>query len=872
MRAIISHQNLDFDGLASMVACSKLYPNSSMFFTGKISEEVKRFVSLYKNVLPIKQAGKLSLDEVQELFIVDVNTSNRIGKFKDLIHKSVPITIIDHHTINTNSIDRATKTILPYGACTTILVKEIEEKNVTISEFEATLFALGIYSDTNCLTFTNTIYQDAEAVAFLLKNGANLLIVNEFLSVNLDEEQDQLFTSLLVNLETLDIKGYEVSLAVFKGDSFIGDLGTMCEKIMEIKSSDAVLLIVEMENRCYIVGRSSADEINIPYLLEDFGGAGHPKAGSATIKGGNINDIKSSMLNILNDKIKPQLVAKEIMSHPVKTVFEEMTVEEVNKIMFRYGHTGMPVVKDNQLIGIISRTDIDKAIIHGLAHAPVKGFMTRNVKTIDLNTTISEINELLIKHNIGRLPVVDNGKIVGIVTRTDALKVLYGKNVPKWYKKTYNDVIEDKDCKELLKKLPKEIYDILDKAGDVGDRLNEKVYVVGGFVRDLFLNVENWDIDLVVEGDGIAFAIELNKELKGNTKLYKEFGTGMLELENGKTIDIVTARREYYEYPAALPKVEKSTIWSDLFRRDFTINCMAIQLNKDNQGKLIDYFGGFTDLKNKRIRVLYNLSFIEDPTRIFRAIRFLARYNFSLDEETKSFMEQALGENMLSKLSNDRIKEELVYILKEKSLSESLRLMQDLRILSSINNNLNISNEIIDKINSIKSYQDQFKDIFKDINIVLVKVMILLSEVEAEAINGLLDLFCVNKEIRSKIYNGLISKSKVYELLVEEDLDKYCLYQSLHTLSREAILFYYIDSDNAYIRHYLMFYTLNLQNKNISITGEDLKQLNIKPGPIYKDILDYVLEAKIKGLVYSYEDELALAKKHYKALKGEKNV
>ncbi|SCY99045.1 CBS domain-containing protein [Alkaliphilus peptidifermentans] len=872
MKAIISHQNLDFDGLASMVACSKLNPDSFMFFTGKVSEEVKNFVSLYKNVLPVKQAGKLNLDEIDELFIVDVNTPNRIGKFKELLDKPIPITIIDHHEVNQNTIENAIKTIKPFGACTTILIQEIIKQDIPISTFEATLFALGIYTDTNCLTFNSTTYHDAEAVAFLLKKGANLSIIKEFMNVDLSEDQDQLFTSLLVNLELVDIKGYQIAITVFKGDNFIGDLGTMCEKLMEIKKCDAVFLLVEMENRCYIVGRSAVDEIHLPYILENFGGAGHPKAASATVKDGNLEELKSKLIDNMMGKIKSQLVAGDIMSYPVKTVFEDMTVDEVNKIMFRYGHTGMPVVKDNELIGIISRTDIDKGMIHGLSHAPVKGFMTRNVKTVDIDTNISEINQLLIKHNIGRLPVINNGKIVGIVTRTDLLKILYGKNAPSWYKKIFNDTAEDIDCKDLLNELPEHIYKILDIAGKVGDRLYKKVYVVGGFVRDLLLNVENWDIDLVVEGDGIFFARELNNELKGNTKLYQQFGTAMIELDNGQTIDIVTARREYYEYPAALPKIEESSIWSDLFRRDFTVNCMALQLNKNDEGKLIDYFGGFSDLKSRKIRVLYNLSFIEDPTRIFRAIRFASRFNFDIEDETRNFIEQALNQNMIQKLSDDRIKEEMIYILKEKSLYRSLTLMLDLNIFKSIDSELRITHETLEKIGRIDYALDQFKGSIEDINTVLVKIMLLLTNFPLERLHEVLNKFSINKAWYNQILDALFSKKSIYDILINDDLDKYCLYEALEPLPEEAILYYHIDSENPYIRHYLMYYTVKLKNIKPIITGEDLKKLNIKPGPIYKRIFDHVLEAKIKGLAYSYEDELALAKKQYEALKGEKNV
>ncbi|WP_026475908.1 CBS domain-containing protein [Alkaliphilus transvaalensis] len=867
MKAIISHQNTDFDALASMVACSKIHPDATMFFTGKLKEEVKEFIVLYKNVLPIDQAGKLNLEEVEELFIVDVNSPKRIGKFSQLLDKELPITIIDHHMVGEHSIKKGNQIIKAYGACTTILLEEIIEKEIPISPFEATLFALGIYTDTNCLTFSHTTYHDAEVVAYLLKQGANLAIVNQVMRGTLAPEQDQLFSTIINNLETININGYEILMATLVLEDFIGELGTMAEKIIDIKKCDGIFLVVKMEERCYIVARTIVDEMNLPLILKDFGGGGHRKAASASIKKGETEEVKSLLLKALQINTKPKITAKEIMSHPVKTVFEDMSVDEVNKIMLRYGHTGMPVVKEDQLIGIISRTDIDKAILHGLSHAPVKGFMTRNILSITSNTSITDINNLMLKHNIGRLPVIEEGKIIGIVTRTDLLKVLYGNNHPNWYKKVFHEEeLEDINCYHLLKKLPKDIYHLLDFAGTVADELNKNAYVVGGFVRDLFLHATNWDIDIVVEGDGIAFAEALNLKLNGQTTLYKQFGTAMITLDNGQTIDIVTARREYYEYPAALPKVEQSSIWSDLFRRDFTINCMAIQLNKAHEGKLIDYFGGLRDIENKKIRVLYNLSFIEDPTRIFRAIRFASRFKFEIEEETSGFMEMAIKDHMVEKLSDERIREELVQILKERSMGDSLQLLKKFRIIEILHPQLNLNEDLLKKVNYIDASIEKFKEFYgedKGINKLQIIIMQLFSNFSTDHLETVL-FKLANQTLAKKVEETLRNKDKLYQQLQEEDLDKFTLYQWLKPLKQEEIIFYYNDCDDPYIRHYLMFYLLKLRDIELEMTGKDLMSLGLKPGPIFKELLDDTLEAKVMGLIYSKEDELNFVKKKIK--------
>lgn len=857
MKIIISHLNLDFDGLASMVACSKILPDAIMVFSGRVNDDVKKFHSLYKNFLKINTANKIDTSKVSELIIVDVNASNRIGKFKDILHNNIAIKIYDHHPTGPLTIENATTVFKNYGACTSILVEEIIEKNIPIDSFEATLFILGIYADTNCLTFNNTTPQDARMVSFLLEQGANLDIVRENINQDLSGEHDKLLLSLLLNMETIEVNNYKILISTYETEDFIGELGYITEKVLDIKKCDAIFNIVKMENRCYIVGRGSSDHINVADMLKSFGGAGHLSAASATIKDGDINKLKLQLLQILHQKIKPQVTAEHIMSYPVKSVFEYMTVEEVHKIMLRYGHTGMPVVSEDRLIGIISRTDIDKAIIHKLSHAPVKGFMSREVKTVNYDTSINEINELLIKNNIGRLPVIKDEKIIGIVTRTDMLKILHGSNYPFWYKELFVSQTnpEKSNYGNKLKKLPSNIIDLLNLAGQIGDHLNYKVFVVGGFVRDLILNKPNWDIDIVIEGDGIAYAQEMNITLKGKINLYPTFGTATIILSSGESIDIVTARREYYEHPAALPKVEKSSIWSDLFRRDFTINCMAIQLNESKFGTLIDYFGGLEDLESKNIRILYNLSFIEDPTRIFRAIRFASRLDFNIEGETKEFIRKAITEKMIEKLSEDRIREEVISVLKDDYPHKSLILLNEYHILNELNSNLLINDDIINKVQTINVSIDEFTSFGVKFDKIKIIVLQILTNFPLEKLDHILGIF-VTSSCFSEINTALKNKNHIYEMLSKENLDKYLLYSLLKGLGIEAIIYYYNDCESSYIKHYLLLYMLKLRDISISLTGEDLKKLNIAPGPVYKKILDEILKAKILGLVYNKEDEL----------------
>ena len=865
IKLITSHENLDFDGLSSMIASKILHPEGFLVYSGKLDKEIKSFINLYKYSLQIYSYSEINLEAVDSLIIVDTNSKNRVGPFKKLLNKDLDITIYDHHKPTQESIAASKMVIKYYGSCTTILLKKIIKQNIEITPFQATLFLLGIYADTNCLTFKNTTHHDAEVVAYLFRKQADLDIVNEYLYEFTNETQDKLLMTLLTNLERVEVKKYHVYFAFSEHDEYINGLSNIASKITHIKNTDALFIISKMEEKTYVIGRSLEDDINVAEILEAFDGGGHRRAGSASVKNMPAREIREKILKLLREKITPQVKAKDIMSYPVKTLLEDMTVEKANRIMLRYGHTGMPVVKNDRLIGIISRTDLDKAMIHDLSHAPIKGFMKQKVVTITPSTSINEINELLSKHNIGRLPVMEGEKIVGIVTRTNLLQQIHGDSIPRWYKSNYDQSYDFLDVREKIHHLPQDMVSLIEVVKKVAKEENTKVFIVGGFVRDLLLNRKNFDLDFVEEGDAIKLAEKVNKRLQGRLVTHKKFQTAVVKLPQQPHIDFVSARREYYEYPAALPKVEKSTIWNDLFRRDFTINCMAIELNGEKEYQLIDYFSGLDDLSDGLIRALYNLSFIEDPTRIFRAIRFASRLGFSIEEETKKFILQAVNDHMINKLSQDRIREEIHGIFKDENLINSLALMKELNIFKSLNQGQDISMKEIQKIENIPNTLEVFNTIKReDIRYADIIVQQLLSGIPMELIPKIINNYVSYRQSYHGIIEGLRKKNRVYSILWSENVDLYEVYALLEFATDEMLIFYYNDCENNDIRHYLLYYKLKLQSINTIITGQDLLTLGITPGPLFKRILKEVLKAKVQGYIYTKEDEMAYAKKLYK--------
>jgi len=557
------------------------------------------------------------------------------------------------------------------------------------------------------------------------------------------------------------------------------------------------------------------------------------------------------------------------MSSPVKTVNNSTSIEETKKILLRYGHNGIPVVEEGKLKGIITMQEVNKAKQHGLGKELVSKYMTNQIVSVKLNTPLVEIQELMINYDIGRILVVNQeNELVGIITRTDLIRNLYGEgNIPKRSFSTYIETsskMERKRQIELIKKIfPERVQNILNKIGEMGDRLNYPVFMVGGIVRDLFLGIENYDIDIVVEGEGIKFARELSRDLKGRIKSHEKFGTAVVILTDGFKIDIATARREYYEYPAAFPKIELSSIRKDLYRRDFTINAMAIQLNQKYYGKLIDFFGGQRDLHLGTIRVLYNLSFVEDPARIIRAIRFEQRYNFKMDTSTEDFLKKAIDDKLLSRLRKKRVTEELVLILQEKSPIKSLKRMEELGALKYVLPEVELNEDTVGRLNRVKDNHNFWKNNMPDekIQFWMIYLCCLIKNLEKNQVQRIFKKLIFKQKSLDKINYIYTNLNQIIRFVSQKDkISPSNIYIKLKGLSNEILFLAMTENGDDIIKNRIIDYFKKYKIESVYISGKELKKLDIEPGPIYSQILDRLLYAQLDGEVKNKEDEIKFVK------------
>ena len=424
---------------------------------------------------------------------------------------------------------------------------------------------------------------------------------------------------------------------------------------------------------------------------------------------------------------------------------------------------------------------------------------------------------------------------------------------------------QEKDVTTLMSgRLPDRISSSFKQIGEVADELECPAYVVGGFVRDLLLKKENFDIDIVAEGDGIRLAREFAKRFHATCKSHKRFGTSAVFLQDGFRIDFATARTEYYKSPAALPVVQKSLIKKDLLRRDFTINALAIRIGFNRPNMLVDYFGGEEDIKEKTIRVLHNQSFMDDPTRVFRAIRFEQRLDFRIDKKTEKLIEDAVSKDLFHKLSGKRLFAELILIIKEKHCYKAVRRLNKFGLLRFFHEKLNFTKSQEDLMKRIEerikwSQSTKIEEEYQDWLVYLAALVIKLDEND-------LKQFCDRLAVPLKFRHVLHDLRERYQHILHNFKNKRSLKPSeivgiLQNLSIEGLLFLSAFTRENKVRIYISSYLTKLMKIRREIGGEDLKRLGLKPGPEFSRILSEIQRARLDGIVNSRQEEIEMAKR-----------
>lgn len=871
LEIITTHVNADFDALASMVAAKKLYPQAIQVFPGAQERNLRDFFvrsSFY--FLDFAKVKDINLDEIKRLILVDVRQASRIGKFAEALpNEEIELHIYDHHPDSPEDLSGTVEVIRPVGATVSILTKIIKERQLSLTPDEATIMAMGIYEDTGSFTFSSTTVEDFEAASYLLSQGANLNAVAEMITRELTAEQVALLNDLIRNSTTLNLNGIPVVLARTTTRQYVGDFAVLAHKYMDMENLHVLLALAQMDDRVYIVGRSRLPEVNVGEILAALGGGGHPFAASATVKDTPMVQVEENLRQILQTQISSRRTARDLMSFPVKSISAEATLAEAHDSLTRYNINAMLVMAGAKLVGLISRQIIEKAIFHGLQDLPVKEYMTTEFATVGPDASLAEIQERLVINKQRLLPVVDQDRVLGVITRTDLLNLLMASGAGAEYQmdRELAQPLRKKSVIGLLReRLPRRIIEILRQIGRVADELNFNAYVVGGFVRDLFLRHENLDIDIVVEGDGIALARQYAAQFQTRVRVFHKFKTAVIIFPDGFKIDVATARTEYYEAPGALPIVEHSSIKMDLYRRDFTINTLAVKLNERHFGMLIDFFGAQRDLKERRISVLHNLSFVEDPTRVFRAIRFEQRFNFRISKLTASLIENAVKINFFDRLSGSRLFGELKLILEEQNPIPAVARMAGFDLLKFIHPDLRCDEGtrwMLDQTRAVVSWHDLlFLD--EPYERWLVYFLGLIEPLKGKQLRELARrLNLLPKFTETLLGAKEAADQALVQLYRQPDMSRKEIYHLLKVFPTEYLLYMMAKTRQEVSKRAISLYFTQLKNVRPQLRGRDLLAMGYPPGPQYRVMLESLLDARLNEEVKTVEDERAFIHSHF---------
>jgi tRNA nucleotidyltransferase (CCA-adding enzyme) len=678
-------------------------------------------------------------------------------------------------------------------------------------------------------------------------------------------------------------------------DGFVPGLSGLASEIIDLTESDAVLLaneypLSENDWRLTVIGRTQIPQTNLNHLFQPHGGGGHSQAASLNLRTTNSQPILQELLAGLKAQVPHPPTARDLMSSPVRTIRPETTIAEAQRILLRYGHSGLSVVNNqDSLIGIISRRDLDIALHHGFSHAPVKGYMTGNLKTITPDTSLPEIESLMVTYDIGRLPVLDDGRLVGIVTRTDILRELHQLTIQNRESKTENYIQNLGLNTELENRLTPQLWELLTTASQEAEKRGWHLYLVGGAVRDLLLSeTENHtlminDIDLVVDGfhktANVGAGVELAKALQqiypnARLEIHGAFQTAALlwhkdPVLDSLWVDIATARTEFYPYPAANPEVEASSIRQDLYRRDFTINAMALRLTSPRAGELLDFFGGLIDLQNQQIRILHANSFIEDPTRIYRGVRFAVRFRFNIEPQTETYIRYAINSGVYDRTSQEnsktpalqtRLKTELKYILSAPYWQSALELLNNLGALQCIHPSLKLEAELYRQLNLLEHCLRKF-DQKQTLIYWQIRLEVLIAYLQPEYRVKVAKNLQLTDDSITRLEKLSQIQSEVITLLPTFAKPSQTLYL-LRKYDLQTLILIALQSPRK-IRKQIWQYLTNLGNIQPLLNGDDLKELGYKPSPQYKQMLDDLLTVTVDGIIKDKAEAKEFLAQHY---------
>ena len=912
MDLVLCHTTADFDALGAAVGLTCLHPGARIVLAGGCHPTVQSFLALHRDEYPLLERRAVNIQGVQSLAIVDTQVLERLGPVApwvtELAQRGGDIAVYDHHEQADSNIPATASCVETVGAATTLVVEQLKTRSIALTVAEATVMALGIHVDTGSLTFTSATPRDAAALTWLLEQGASQVAIAEFVTPNLSQSLQTALETAMAQFQRERRLGHTLGWVILETQDYLPGLSGLAERLLSLMDVDSLVLGAwypsRVAKKLVLIGRARGrwaalgNRLGIDFnqVFASLGGGGHATAASVTLVTQDPTAVLQQVLAQVRQQIPATPVARDLMSAPVRTIRPETLITEAQRILLRYGHSGLSVVdSEGQLVGMISRRDIDLALHHGFGHAPVKGYMTTLVKTIAPSTALPEIEALMVTYDIGRLPVIAAGQLVGIVTRTDVLRQLHQEqqSEPALSVNLSVPIVRPPPAsqlwEELQRRLTPDLCTMLKEMAAVALERGWHLYLVGGAVRDLFLTPASvpltlQDVDLVVDsaaqtlemGAGVILAQAVRaKHPDAELQTYGRFQTAALIWHHDHShhpslmIDIATARTEFYPYPAANPEVEVSSIRQDLYRRDFTINALAVSLTQPRPGHLLDFFGGLVDLQRRHIRVLHANSFIEDPTRIYRAVRFVVRLDFTLESQTEGFIRYAIQSGVYKRLQAEitqlpalqtRLKAELKYILEATYWETALGLLNRLGALVCLHPDLVLRDYLWQQLRRISRWLMQV-ELLSTLIPWQVRLELLITALSPPTRQSVAENLQLPQSSVTRLANLADTEDMLLKQLPRGDRPSQCV-QLLRSYDTETLLLVCVRHPHAVGDRIWRYLTTWMQVK-APLNGNDLKRLGYRPGPEYRSMLEMLLAATLDGEITNRADAEIFINRQY---------
>lgn len=856
MKLILTHDHADFDALASLLGAARLNADHLPLLPDQLNANVSRFLALYGGGLPFINRAQLSAKRIEQVIAVD---TQRVAHRKGMTKKTL-VHFIDHHPMTAGLTANQSFSGAVTGACATLLVEQIEAQGLALNPLEATLLTLGIYEDTGSLAYGTTTARDLRAAAWLLDQGAALDTIRQFLAHPLDEAQQTLLTQLLQAAVTRTLQGHRVTVAAVQAGQPVNEISTVAQRLRDLLDTQVLLVLVQLPATLHLVARATVDSVELGDVARFYGGGGHRRAAAATLKEHTFEAAAATLWEQVEQHITPLTTVRDLMSYGAYAVEHDRPLHEIAPRLRRIGHEGYPVVEHGRLVGLLTRRDLDRALEHGLGQMQVREVMQAGAVSVQSGESFDHLQRLMTESERGQVPVVDeNGRVIGIVTRTDVLahwRRLHSGAVPAGSRL-------DPDRMQTVLGFDAALS--IQRIAEAAQTSGEALYLVGGCVRDLLLGRRNLDLDFVVEGDAIALARRIAAVYGGEVSAYPPFGTATWKLTAGAAeklgvqaalpdhIDFVTARNEYYESPTALPTVYSGSIKLDLARRDFTINTLAVQLSPQAAaGRLLDPFQGVKDLNEWRIRVLHNLSLVDDPTRILRAYRFQHRLGFQIEARTASLIDTALP--MLGRITGQRLSNEITLLLKEDHPETVLQALHERGILAAIHPAFILPTDLAACFEAARTVTLPWED--AHFTLLDRYWFMLVCHLPPESITALTERLLIPQ---SDSQRWLAARRLLEDVdwLADPAHRPSAIADYLNDLPDAALLAGWLLLESPLIRERIARYALEWRAVKPALDGEALKRMGLKPGPCFSLILRRLRAGILDGELHTAADERA---------------